>query len=263
MGVHAVISQYIIECMESSEVYSLSPSGRKLNTSHSIRDELILIFQQLCGIDDPLLLEPLDYVKHKQNEIENVLFPFFLKIIHSLTTSEPHRVIVMLQEINDILINFPYIINLFSSLSEEISILIYDCKQLLKTCHKLCWKLNQIVQRNLYEKKYDRLIQAIGEFGKNYPLCSVAQKAVNMVKMILPYCDNDDLSNYMTITCEYLEVKTSDYHTITTLLLPYFKLIAKVHNQITSSVMSGSPDVECIYQYFISGKFNEERFSEH
>ena len=261
VGVHAVISQYIIECMDSAEVYSLSPSGRKLHTSISVRDESILIFQQLCGIHDPLLLEPVDYVKHKQSEIENVLFPFFLKIIHSLTTSEPHRLIVMLQEINDVLMDSPYTIHLLSSLGEEIWMLICECKQLLKTTHKLCWKLSQIIQRNLYEKKYDKLIEAIGEFAKNYPLCSVAQKAVDMVKKkILPYCDNDgSLLNYMTISCEFLHVKTSDYHNITTLILPYFKLITKVHNQITSSIMTGSPKIEHVYQYFISGKFDEDK----
>ena len=52
--VHAVISQYIIECMDSNEVYALSPSGGKLNTAQSVGDGLRLTFQQSYGINDPL-----------------------------------------------------------------------------------------------------------------------------------------------------------------------------------------------------------------
>ena len=122
----------------------------------------------------------------------------------------------------------------------------------------MCRKLNQSVQRNLHDKNYDKLIQTVEEFIKNYPLCNVAQKAVTMVKNIIPYCDGE-LRHHMMMECEYLQMKTHDYHPITTLLLPYTKLCIKLHKQITSSLLNGSPDIELTYYYLWSGKYDEDR----
>ena len=46
------------------------------------------------------------------------------------------------------------------------------------------------------DRNYDKLIQTVEEFIKNYPLCNVAQEAVIMVKKIIPYCDGE-LLHYM------------------------------------------------------------------
>ena len=132
---------------------------------------------------------------------------------------DPHYVILMLQEIKDVLMTSPYTINLLSLLGEEINSLITNSKQILKDAHKLCRKLNQSVQRNLYDKNYDKLIQTVEEFIKNYPLCNVAQKAVTVVKKIIPYCDGE-LLHYMMMKCENLQMSTHDYHQNTTLTLP-------------------------------------------
>ena len=71
-------------------------------------------------------------------------------------------------------------------------------------------KLHQSVQRNVFDKNYDKLIQTVEKFIKNYPLCNVAQKAVTMVKKIIPYCDGE-LLHYMMIECEHLQIRTHDY----------------------------------------------------
>ena len=57
---------------------------------------------------------------------------------------------------------------------------------------------------------------------------------------------------------ELLQRLTSDYHVITTLMLPSIKLFIKQLNEITSSLHNGSPDIELTYHYFMSGKYNEE-----
>ena len=253
--VHAVISQYIIECMDSNEILNLSPY-MGLNTSSSVGEGLTLTFQQSYGVHDPSLLIAMDYFKYKLCEIENVMLPHFLKTINMHTAIDPHNVIVTLQRIKDALMTSP---NLLSLLGEDINSLIVDCKQTLKNAHKLSRKLNQSVQRNLYENNYDKIIQIVEEFIKNYPLCNVAQKAVTMVKKIIPYYDKaDKLLRYMKMGCEYLLMMTSDYHRITTTLLPYIKLHIKLHKQITSSLLNGSPDIELTYHYFMSGKYDEE-----
>ena len=256
--VHAVISQYIIECMYYNELLTLSPFGNGgLNTARSVRDGLLLTFQQSYGVHDSSSLTAMDYLKYKLSEIENVMLPCYLKIINMYTVTDPHRVTLSLQGIKDALMTSPYTINLLSLLGEDINSLITNCEGTLKDAHKLCRKLNQSVQRNLYENNYDKLIQIVEEFIKNYPLCDIAQKAVTMVKKIIPYCDGE-LLHYMMMGCEYLQMMTPDYHGITTSLLPYIKLCIKVHKQITSSLLNGSQDIELTYHYIMSGKYDEE-----
>ena len=255
--VHAVISQYIIECMDSNEVLDLSLCGVKLNTVQAVSEGLTLTFQQSHGIHDLSSLTPMDYLKYILSQIECVMLPHHLKSINNYTATDPHTITVILQRINDALMNSSYYSNLLSLLGDEMNSLITGCKQLLKDAHKVCRKLRQSVERNLYEKSYDKIIQIVEKFIKNYPLCNVAQKAVTMVKKIIPYCDGK-LLHYMMRECECLQMYTPDYHEITTITLPHIKLYVKLHKQITSSLLNGSPDIELNYHYFTSGKHNEE-----
>ena len=256
--VHAVISQYIMECMNANEIFTLSPFGSGgLNTAQSVSKGLRLTFQQSYGVHDPSSLTAMDYLKYRLSEIENVVLPCYLKMINMCTVTDPHYVILELQRIKDVLMTSPYTINLLSLLGEDINSLITNCKGTLKDAHKLCRKLNQSVQRNLYENNYDKLIQTVEEFIKNYPLCDVAQKAVTMVKKIIPYCDGKLLHDMM-MSCECLQIMTLDYHSITTFVLPRIKFYIKLHKQITSSLLNGSPDIELTYHYFMSGKYYEE-----
>ena len=255
--VHAVFSQYIIEHMDSEEVRTLTPFGGVLNTARSVRSGLWLAFQQSYGVQDPSSLPAVDYLKFKLSEIENNLLPFFLKIINMYTVTEPHVVILSLREVTDTLVFSPYKVSLLSSLNEEINSVTSGCKEMLKHVYKMCRKLNQSVQRNLYEKNYDRLIQNVEEFIRNYPLCNIAQRAANLVKKIIPYCDGE-LLYHMTMECEYLQTKTFGYHEITTYILPFITLDTKLHKLISSSLQSGLPNITQIYQYIMSGKYEED-----
>ena len=172
------------------------------------------------------------------------------------TVADPHCITVPLQGIKDALMTSPYTINLMSLLGEEINSLITNIRQILNDAHKLCRKLSQSVQRNLYDKNFDKLIQTIEEFIINYPLCNAAQEAVTMVKQIIPYCDGQ-LLHYMMRVCEYFQMMTHDYHDITTLTLPRIKLHIKLHKQITSSLLNGSPGIELTYHYIMFGHDEE------
>ena len=255
--VHAVISQYIIEHMDSNEILDLSPCGGNLNAALSVSQGLRLTFQQSYGIHDPSSLTAMDYLKYKLSEIENNLLPCYLKRINMSTVIGPHFIKLVLQVINDTLMSLSYYSNLSSLFGEEINSLITDCKQLLKDAHKMCRKFNQNVERNLYERSYDKLIQTVEEFIKNFPFFNVVQKAVTMVKKIIPYCDGDLLGNMMRVY-EELHIWIPDYHEITTLLLPCIKLSIKLHKQITSSLLNGSPDIEQTYDYYMSNRYDEE-----
>ena len=254
--VHAIISQYIIECMDSEEVSNLYSVICKYVSS--ISEGLTLTFQQSYGVYDLSSLTTKDFLKYKLSEIENDVLPSHLKSISLFTVSEPHLIILAIRKITDALMTSPHTIDLLSLLSETISSLTVDCEQILKNAHNLCRILNQNIQKNLYEKHYDELIHTV-ESVKNYPFCIVAQKAVAMVKSFLPHSDGEMNRIHFTIKlwCEYLEMKTLEYHSIYTLIIPGVKLYIKLHKQITTSLLKGSPYVELTYYYIIS-KFDEE-----
>ena len=264
--VHAIISQYIIECMDSNEVFTLSPYYGKLNTAGSVTMAIHLTFQQSYKIHNPLSLTPREFLKYIQSEIENEKLPHYCKTINNRLIYDPHFIIQALQDINpnpnpnlnpNPLLSSSYARDLLSLFSDQINSLITECKQLLKNAHRLCRKLQQSVERNLYERNYDKLIQPVKEFMKNYPLCNIAQKAVTMVKNIMQYC-NGELLHYMELRCEKLQMCTRDYHDINISRLPRIKSLIKQHKQITSSLLNGSPDIEQIYLYIRSGKYKEE-----
>ena len=252
--VHAVISQYIIECMDSNEALALTPLGEKLNTAQSV----VTALQESYRMRNPSSLTAINYLKYKLNEIEKLGLPCYFKQINMATVNDPHALILILEGIKDDLMSSPCSIDLSSLFNEEIDSLISNCKQTLKDAHILCRKLNQNIQRILCQKNYDKLIQTIKEFIKNYPLCNIAQKAAAMVKKIIPSC-NGELLQCMVMECEQLQIRTCDYHYITTLILPHIMLYIRVHKQITSSLLNGSPDVELTHWYFTSGRFNKEQ----
>ena len=248
--VHAIISQYIIEYIDYEEFIALLSS---YSSSSKFNKELISTFQQSYGVHDLSSLTALDYLNYKLSEIENIELPLNVRLIYMRTVADPHCVIKGLQLIKKAIMNFLYTINL----NEQISSLLGDCKQIIKNVNKLCRKLNQSVQRNLYEQKYDELIQTIDEFIKTYPICILAQKAVAMVKMIIPYCDGN-LLHFMRGKCELLQFMTSDYNQISTFILPRINLFIKYHKKITSSLHNGSPDIELTHHYFMSDKPDKE-----
>ena len=251
--VHAIISQYIIECIDSKEVVFLSPFGRRLNTAFSIKDGLRLTFQQSYGIY--YLSTAVDYLKYILSEIESIILPYCLNSINTKTVTDPHSVILILQEIKQYIMSSPYAMNFLSLSDDQFNSLQGECKQIIRNVNKMCRKFNQSIQRNLCEQKYDKIIQTVEEFIKNYPICIFAQKVVTLVKRIIPYCDGKSITYYY----ECLQTMTSDYHIITRTILPNIKFYIKQHNKITTSLHNGSPDIELTYHYYRSGKCDEEQ----
>ena len=119
--IHDVISQYIIEHMDSKDIISLSPVC-ELNTAESVKTGLKRAFHQTYGVYDLSRLSPMDYIKYIQSEIENVLLPYYINFINNHVVTDPHGIILMLQGTKDILESLPYAINMLSLFSEELLI---------------------------------------------------------------------------------------------------------------------------------------------
>ena len=160
------------------------------------------------------------------------------------TVIDPHEVMQSLKYIKNAVMVSSYLCDVIDSL-------IADCRQLLKESHKFCRKLHQDVQRGLYEKNYDKLISAVEEFIKYYPIGSIAQNAVSVMNKILPYCDGE-LFHAMVKVYGSFQARTPDNGLHTVIMLPLLKLYIKELNLITSALQKGSLEIELAYQWCMS-----------
>ena len=253
--VHAVISQYIIECMESKEVITLSPfvgSDTGISVSKGLSEQYLKSF----GTSTTSSLSSSDYLKYKLSAIDYAL-SIKIKMINMMTIADPHYTIEILYHIQSAIITSQNIMTFFPALNDDIKSLISDCHKVIKTAHSLSRTLNQNVQRCLTQRNYQNLIQTIETYNNKYPLALIAQKAVTMVKKIIPYCDGE-LLNYIMNRYEWLHTMIPDYHRITLMLLPYVKLSTKDLELIYSALQIGSPAIETTLQYFSSGQNHQE-----
>jgi len=254
VGVHAVIGQYIIESMDSNELCVLSPYVN-ISTSVSLQKELGEQFQRRSSIHDSSCGR--DYLEYQLSAIENLGILYLIKKINMMTVYDPHTTILLLQRTQEALMTLPHIITFFPSLNDDIKSLTSECHKILNDAHKLSRKLNQNVQRCLTQRNYHGLIQTIETYNLNNPIGVVAQQGATMVKKVLPYCDGD-LLDYILKNCELLQLKTHQYHYITQKMIPEIKLYIKEHQLVSTSLQTGSPDINTIKQYYISGRHSNE-----
>ena len=257
--VHAVISQYIIESMESQQVINLSPFGG-LNTWLSVGEGLTLAFQQSYGVNDLSSLTAVDYLNYKLSEIENDLLPSYLKTINMYAINDPHRIILALEKLQKFLRSSLQNVTLLSFLTEEIKSLIGVGQSALKDAYRLSRKFNQAFQRYLGEKNFEMLIKVVEDYSRNNPIGSVTEDAVMLMHKIIPHYQGD-LLYYVTLKCEEFQIKRPDYHQVTIVILPYIRFYVNLHKQICDSLLSGSPNAEWLHRYILSRDFLEDHNS--
>jgi len=250
--VHAVISQYFIDIMDSVQVTTLTPFASS-SIYQSVDKGLVQSFQQCYGVQDVTLLAATEYLKFLQSEIEHVQLPTSLKMITMRTVLDPHVVILLLRQIEAALINSPKALNV---LAEQISTLKADCDTVLKNIHKLSRKLNQKSQRYLYVKDYESLIQVVDDYCVNYPVGPIALNCLTMVKSM--QSSDFELRRRIKVWNELLHRITPSYHYITYMTLPRVKLYTKLHKQIDEALQTGSSNVDQIIEYYTSGRYHEE-----
>ena len=187
--VHTVISQYVIECIDSKEAEILSPVGR-LRTIKSVTIGLNNQFHRCSGIFDRSPLSASGFLQYKISEIENNLLPSRLKKINVWIIMDPHCIIGTLQGLQNAL-TLGSITMTLPSLGQKINDLINDCRTVLFDAHKLSRNLNQTVERFLTQRSYQNLIESLETYNSKYPAAIVAKQAVSLVKNIIPYCQGD------------------------------------------------------------------------
>ncbi|XP_065894103.1 uncharacterized protein [Dysidea avara] len=250
--VHAVISQYVTENIDSDEVMTLSP----YHSYDSVRDKSKQLILHSYGVDDVNSLPAMDFVKYQKNALENCYLPLYLKMINSYITTDPHDAIIVLRQIKSKLIISPNNA-IFSKLCNQIDSLIRDCHKILRDAYKLSRKLNQSVQRCLTENNYHNFIQTIDRHIRSYPIGLLAQQALVMVKEVMPYCD--EILVYILLNdIEDLYLLTPDYHLMALSTLPHIELLIKELKQIDTALRSGPRKIQLVHHYYLSGKCYEE-----
>jgi len=253
--VHAIISHYIIENMESKEVHNLSPVDG-LNTGKLVGDSLALSFQRCYG-EDITALAAVDFLKYRQSQVENSVLPFCLKWINMHMITDPHNIILILETLQRILSLLPNVTIFLPTLGGQITALINSCYKMLKLTHKLSKLLNQKVQQCLMQRKFQNLIQTIEEYCSTYPFALVAQQAALVVKELIPYCE-EELLLAVTRCYESFLLRTSDYQFIKLVILGHVKVLTKELDHINNALLSGSPDTELVHLSILSGKYEQE-----
>jgi len=243
--VHAVISQYILENLESEEVIALSPFGR-LGTFQSVGQGLMVSFRKSYGLTT-ITSSVVNYLNYTLNEIEYVKLPDCFRTINGNTIFDPHDIILLLKQIQEILNICGF--SRLPSLKEQFTTLENNCTDVIKKSQITSRLFNQKVQKYMYEKNFDSLLHTVQEYCKNYPIGLIALNCIKLVKSIIPdipRCEDEAIYRIM-IKCEMLEIKTPNYNIITLLQLPRIKLYIEQFRRIESALRAGSPDTETVY----------------
>ena len=253
--VHPIISQYVIENMDSNDFENLSPFYSKhLNarTQMSVYRELFADFDQVYGITDLLELSSLDMLKYQMSMIDHIYLPSCLEAINMYIVSDPHCITNLLRMMQHKIITPPY----STKFDKEINLLLAEYEKMLNSAYNLCRKINQNVERYLNNKDYGKIIPYIKKFIEEYHLCNVTLDAINMVNKIISCCD-DELKKPVMMIKENLYLFARDYHEVTTRTLPRCELFISVrkrcHDSLTTRVGCGETA-----GYFLFGKFYED-----
>ena len=247
-----MISQYIIDIMDSFQVTTLTPFASS-SIYRSVDKGLVESFKQCYGVQDVTLLTPTEYLKFLQSEIEHVQLPTSLKMIAMRTVLDPHVITVLLLQIETSLMDSPTAMNV---LAEQISTLKTNCDTVIKDVHKISRKLNQKSQRCLHVKDYESLIQVVEDYCVNYPVGPIALGCLDMVNKMSS--NNFELRSHIKAWTELLHRMTPNYHYITFMTLPRVRLYAKLHRQIDEALKTESNNSEQIIDYYTSGRYSEE-----
>ena len=246
--VHAVISQYLNETLESSDIYRNSPLN-VFGVGESITQGLTTELLKSYGLASSSS-SAAEYLKNKKSDLENLLIPFYIKWINMWTMLDPHLTILILQHLQSDLTNLQVFL---PSVNKQIDTLTQNCRQVLRDVYRISRSLNQNVQRFLTERNYGALLQTIESFVREYPNGLITLQAVAMVKQeVIPFCTGGQIMQLI----EYLQMLTPDYHYMTLMMLPLAKIYIKQLDEINHSLQQG--DLETTYQYFRNWRFEDE-----
>jgi len=254
--VHAVISQYVVDNLESEQVVALSPFGQ-LGTFQAVNQGLLASFRKFYGLNN--VTNVVTYLKYTLSEIEHVKLPHCIKMINNFAMFDPHDVIILLKQIQEVVGILP---NVLSPFIEQFAEIKAECLEAIKKSHILTRVLNQKIKKYLFEKNFESLLHSLQEYHTNYPMWSIAVNSIELVKNIIPMCEGEMLS-FAKQKYEMLQIKKSEYCSITLMELPRIKVFIEQYKQAESAIQTGSPSPELVYQNIITGKMFQPMYAKY
>jgi len=262
--VHTVISQYILENIQSEQVMQLSPYIDSGGALLSIASKLNQEFHKCSGSPDISSLDDREFLQYWYNVLMYSIIPHHLRQMNVWAIFDPHRAMYnilqpMLKAIATIALTDFSLSGIMSTFSNQVTIIINDCKKVLKEACRSRKPLYQLAQTCLVEKNHDGLVLELEDYCNNYPMGKIAERGVNLVNQIIPHCQGD----YMIQSCfqnwlEGLHLMTTSYHFNTILSLPIVKTNINLCKDISSSLMLNAAKIKHTVDYIKSGKLQED-----
>ena len=255
---HSIISEYIINSIMIDEVTNYSPFILS-HTEKNVHDELESLFKKSYGANDVSQLTPKDYLIYTLHKIEYAIIPVYVKSITMYTLHDPHLILAMLQRVQRAICK---LVSNSTHYSKKIVELSHKCTMVLKNSQKSNRILNAKVERHLFQKNYDAMIQTI---EKHYEMASIGQIALEcseLVNNIIRQTENksvqkSELVSEIFIVNEMFLLRTDKFHTITMEKMPIIKKYVSLHKMIYTALNSGT-NICQLYTQIRSGDFQEE-----
>ena len=256
--VHATISQYLFENMDSKQVVQLVPigsSGMQLNDC--IASEFEEDFRICCGSPNLSSLSDYEYLKYWLNALEYDAIPFHLKDMNMWNNIDPHKAIIFLLQP---LIEFcERSENALSQMFyKQIRLRIDECKKVILDVCRSKKTPYQLSMKYLVEHDYDGLLQELEDYCIHYPMRPIAEESVKIINEIKPFCEGNN-HLLLSLILEHFQLMTPPYHANALVTLRTVKSIVDICRRI-SHVLENKNSIEAkkLVDYIKFGDLNEE-----
>ena len=261
--IHAIISQFIIETIQSEEVMQLTPyvnlnSAAPIFAVPAVYEE----FHRCYGSPDLASLSDQEYLKYWINSLEYCAIPYQLRYANMWAIHDPHIIIYtilrpMFEVFTAISCNNFSLSTIMSSFANQVNLLISNCKKVIRDICRSKKTLYQLTMKYLIEKSYDGLLQELEAYCKQYPMGVITDKTVKVLNDFMHYCQND---HKIHSVCKQfragLQLMTAPYHMHTLVLFPMIKVYIDLCKRISGSLENTS-EIKQVVGYVKSGKWEE------
>ena len=253
--VHAVISHFLIQNMNSHEVENTA-ARTIFNRSETIGHNLVLLYEQSFGVSDLSSVKQMEYII---GEAQYCTLPFYIKRINMSTAVSPHHAIVALQSIQLFLKRSTDNMDILSFIDKQCEQLLKECIKVKNTVYKWSKKLNNYVQQCITNGKYQTLVIFLEDYLKDFPVSSIVENAISTIDKVTPLCSKN-LSYQLSVLGESFHILRPKNHEATLLFIPYIKLLVHKIEKITCILQKNPAEREILYSEFLEfSNFRAER----
>ena len=254
--VHCTIGTYIINNLSSQQVVRLS---HVCDSLRDVTEGLTNAFIESYGCH-PSQLDGEKFLEYWKIRLEHDVLTFYLRRINMCAVSDPHKIILLMEQILDALQHIPEMFQILAELASEFAAIGEKSKMLFKETTKSSQKLSQEVRKHMYESDYKSAVSTLQSYCSNYEIGKVANKSAELCSKVISRFGGQ-VHPFFVQQYQRLLMLTPEYHEVTgtTIVLARIELHIDLYKQIISALESKSTtQIQAINDYMKSGKFHEE-----